>query len=134
MASKRVSAVIIEKGEILLVHRIKPNREYYVLPGGSVEEDESNTNALIREINEETSLEIEVGELLWEVNDIFDERIQFIYSTTKHFGKLKLGSPEKDRQSTENKYFLEWHDINDLSIMNFFPSEIKNDIIKTKRQ
>ena len=36
MANKRVSAIIIDSEKILLVHRLKPNKEYFVLPGGSV--------------------------------------------------------------------------------------------------
>lgn len=130
MTNKRVSAIIIESGKILLIHRIKPSKEYFVLPGGSVKENEDNVSALIREVSEETKLEIEAGKLLWQVDDNFDERTQFIYSTTKHSGKIELGSPEKERQSAKNKYILEWHDINDLKTVNFFPSEIKMKLLE----
>lgn len=131
MANKRVSAVIIESVKILLVHRIKPDNDYFVLPGGSVEENEDNVGALIREIKEETNLEIEIDRLLWRVKNGFDERTQYIYLALKHTGNLELGSPEKERQSVDNKYVLEWHDINDLKTVKFFPSEIKTDILKT---
>jgi 8-oxo-dGTP pyrophosphatase MutT (NUDIX family) len=69
--------------------------------------------------------------LFWKINNDFDKRTQYIYLISKHSGILELGSPEKERQSTENKYILEWHDINDLKTLNFFPNEIKMDIIKT---
>ncbi len=131
MTNKRVSAIIIESGKILLMHRIKADKDYFVLPGGSVEESEDNISALIREIKEETSLEIEVDKLLWQVNNEFDKRTQYIYLVSKYFGNLKLGSPEKDRQSEDNKYILEWHDIKDLESLNFFPSEIKMNLLKT---
>ncbi|NQT49455.1 NUDIX domain-containing protein [Candidatus Kuenenbacteria bacterium] len=130
MANKRVSAIIIESEKILLMHRIKPDEDYFVLPGGSVEENENNISALIREIEEETSLEIEVGKLLWQVNSEFDERTQYIYLVSKHSGDLKLGSPEKERQSEDNRYILGWHDIKDLKTVKFFPSEIKTKIIE----
>jgi len=103
MTNKIVSAIIIESGKILLMHRIKADKDYFVLPGGSVQESEDNISALIREIKEETSLEIEVGKLLWQVNNEFDKRIQYIYLVLKYFGNLKLCSPEKDRQSIYNK-------------------------------
>jgi 8-oxo-dGTP pyrophosphatase MutT (NUDIX family) len=131
MSNKRVSAVIIESEKILLVHRIKPNKDYFVLPGGSVEKNEDDVSALKREIKEETNLEIETDKLLWEVNNEYDERTQYIYLVSKYTGNLELGSPEKERQSVDNKYVLEWHDINDLKTVKFFPSEIKTDILKT---
>jgi len=131
MANKRVSAIIVESEKILLIHRIKPDNDYFVLPGGSVEENEDNVGALIREIKEETNLEIEIDRLLWQVKNEFDERTQYIYFVSRHTGNLELGSPEKERQSVDNKYVLEWHDINDLKTVKFFPSEIKTDILKT---
>lgn len=131
MANKRVSAIIVDSEKILLVHRIKPNKDYFVLPGGSVEENEDNVSALKREIKEETNLEIEMDRLLWQVNNEYDERTQYIYLASKYTGNLELGSPEKERQSENNKYVLEWHDINDLKTVKFFPSEIKTDILKT---
>lgn len=131
MSKKRVAAIITEKEKILLMHRIKSDRDYFVLPGGSVEDNEDNVDALIREINEETSLKIDVGKLLWQVNSEFDERTQFIYLISKYSGNLGLGSPEEERQSENNKYVLEWHDIKDLKTLNFFPSEIKTNILET---
>lgn len=35
--NKRVSAIIIKNNQILLIHRIKNDIEYFVLPGGAVE-------------------------------------------------------------------------------------------------
>ncbi|PIZ99444.1 MAG: hypothetical protein COX77_01510 [Candidatus Komeilibacteria bacterium CG_4_10_14_0_2_um_filter_37_10] len=131
MVNKRVSAIIMASEKILLLHRIKPDKDYFVLPGGSVEENEDNISALIREIKEETSLEIEIDKLLCQVNNEFDKRTQFIYLISKYSGNLKLGSPEKERQSEDNKYILEWLDIKNLKTVNFFPSEIKKNIIET---
>lgn len=131
MSNKRVSAIILETEKILLVHRIKPDKDYFVLPGGSVEANENNIDALVREIKEETNLDIEIDRELWQVNNEFDERTQYIYLVSKYSGNLMLGSPEKERQSEDNKYALEWHDINDLKTVKFFPSEIKTKMLKT---
>ena len=49
-----------EKGEILLV---KHNRAGWCWPGGQVENGETLTQALRREVMEETGIEIEVGEI-----------------------------------------------------------------------
>ncbi len=74
MLNKRVSVIIIEGKKILLMHRIKSGKDYFVLPGGGVENNENNVDALIREVKEETSLDIEVGEEFGKVNNDFDKR------------------------------------------------------------
>jgi len=131
MSNKRVSAIIIKKEKILLIHRIKPGTEYFVLPGGSVEASENNRDALLREVKEETGLDVEIEKELWQVNNEYDKRTQYIYLISKHSGNLELGDPEKKRQSEDNKYILEWQNIKDLKTVNFFPSEIKTSILET---
>ena len=125
MSNKRVSAVIINEGMVLLIHRIKNGKEYYVLPGGSVENGEDNERALRREVGEETGLDIEMEKELWQIEDAFDRRKQFVYLITKYSGETSLGGPEKERQSEKNQYILEWHSVNKLSELLMYPEEIK---------
>ncbi len=62
----RVSVVIInEKQEILLVLHKKPSCSYWVLPGGRLEYGETLTQCAIREIKEETNLEIMVERFIF---------------------------------------------------------------------
>ena len=64
-----VSAVIIENDAVLLVKRAKaPLKGKWNLPGGKVEEGESNTEAIAREIMEETGLTITADSYLGEVS------------------------------------------------------------------
>jgi 8-oxo-dGTP diphosphatase len=59
-----VSAAIIRNGKVLVVRRArKPALDLYTLPGGVVEAGEALSEAVIREVREETALEIEVGAL-----------------------------------------------------------------------
>jgi 8-oxo-dGTP diphosphatase len=56
-----VSAAIFRNGKVLLVRRARsPAKGFYSLPGGRVEFGESLHQALSREIDEETGLEIEI--------------------------------------------------------------------------
>ena len=55
----RVSAILRWHGRILLARHEKPNKEYWLLPGGGVKAGESLVQALVRELKEETGI---VGE------------------------------------------------------------------------
>ena len=60
-----VSAGIFRDGKILLVRRARePSKGIYTFPGGRVEFGESLTEALAREIREETGLTIEIVGLI----------------------------------------------------------------------
>lgn len=55
-----VSAAIIRGGKVLLVRRARhPALNLYTLPGGAVEIGETLTEAVTREVREETALEVE---------------------------------------------------------------------------
>lgn len=59
-----VGAVIWNaRGEVLLIKRVRPPRQgEWSVPGGKVEPLESLEDALVREVHEETGLEIEILE------------------------------------------------------------------------
>ena len=60
-----VSAAIFRDGRILIVRRRRPPAQgLYTLPGGGVELGETLEQAVVREIREETALEIEPIELV----------------------------------------------------------------------
>jgi ADP-ribose pyrophosphatase YjhB (NUDIX family) len=55
-----VSAAIIHDGKVLIVRRARPPAQgLFTLPGGAVETGERLAEALVREVREETQLEIE---------------------------------------------------------------------------
>jgi ADP-ribose pyrophosphatase YjhB (NUDIX family) len=55
-----VSAAIIRDGHVLIVRRArKPAQGVYTLPGGVVEAGETLTEAIVREVREETGLTVE---------------------------------------------------------------------------
>jgi 8-oxo-dGTP diphosphatase len=64
-----VGAVILLDGRVVLVRRARPPMEgQWTLPGGTVELGETLEAALVREMREETGLDVEVGPLL----EVFD--------------------------------------------------------------
>jgi ADP-ribose pyrophosphatase YjhB (NUDIX family) len=71
MPSVRVSVVILLDGKLVLMRHRRRGQTYWVVPGGKVEEYEPLAGSAIREIREETGLEVTLGPLLavFEVND-----------------------------------------------------------------
>lgn len=55
-----VDAVVIKSGHVLIVHRRDhPGKGLKALPGGFVEQDETITDACIRELKDETSIQVD---------------------------------------------------------------------------
>ena len=130
MQTHRVTLIIKKDNLILLVHRIKSGNEYYVFPGGGVEEGESIETAAIREAKEETSLDVKFGKELLSFVSPSDNRTHHCFLITEFSGDLQLGGPEIDRQSESNKYVLEWQKIEDLEKFELYPEELKNKLIE----
>ncbi|MGH2787013.1 MAG: NUDIX hydrolase [Actinomycetota bacterium] len=59
-----VGAIVVADGAMLMVQRgQEPAKGLWSVPGGRVEAGEYLTDALVREVHEETGIAIEVGEL-----------------------------------------------------------------------
>ncbi|MGG3912831.1 NUDIX hydrolase [Rossellomorea vietnamensis] len=96
-----VKAVIIQDGKILLMHS---NRGDYKFPGGGVEEDESLSAALIREVAEETGfihcrVKEPVGIVTQRYMDMYDE--DTIFEMTSHYFHCELSDYDKIPQQLE---------------------------------
>lgn len=126
MANIRVAVIILNKKKILLIRRIKNGKEYFVLPGGGVENKEDIFKAAKREIKEETGLNIKSIQKMFKFFNKTDKRFHYCFLTNTYSGKLKLGGPEKKRASLLNQYFLEWHNLQDISSLNILPRQIKS--------
>jgi len=61
----RATTIIIKNNNVLLFHRFKNGEEYWVFPGGSIEEGESPEDAVDREIKEELNLKIQQKRFLF---------------------------------------------------------------------
>ena len=79
-----VRGIIKNDDGIILIHRIKKNsdveiRDYYVVPGGKMELNESEEETVKREVFEELGIYVRVGTRLLEIYNDFDDSIQIFY-------------------------------------------------------
>ena len=84
-----------EQGRVLLLrHRLWPAYRAWGLPGGYVNAGERLEDGLAREILEETSLEVEVGERPLGVASGFRHRVEAYYEARVTGGRLRLDTSE----------------------------------------
>ena len=93
----RVSMIIVnDKEEILLVQHRKASRYYWVLPGGRIEYGEDFAACAVRELKEETNLNIKFGNVVFLSEAIAPDRSRHIiniYATGEVIdGELRLGN------------------------------------------
>ncbi len=75
----RVSVVVLNKeNQILLVRHRKGNRRYWVLPGGRLEYGETFEECAVRELKEETGLDVEFERFLFLSEAIAPDRSRHI--------------------------------------------------------
>ena len=98
MIRVRAAVILMEGDKILLVKHSKGGREYWVLPGGGVEEGESLIETAVREIKEETNLEIKVKKLVFISDAIPPDKhrhvIDFFFTGETLSGEMKKGEED----------------------------------------
>ena len=61
-----VRVVILDKeNRILMVKQHHDEKDIWMVPGGGIEEGESSMAAAVREMKEETGLDVEIDRLIW---------------------------------------------------------------------
>lgn len=77
--AKSARAIIIEDGRILVMHRDKYGSQYSTLPGGRLHDGETPEQAVVREIREETGIEIVSTQLVFTEDNPAPYNFQYIY-------------------------------------------------------
>lgn len=90
---KRSGAIVEIDGKIALIKRVRNNHEYYVFPGGGIEEGETPEEAAIREIKEELGIDIEIEKLLTTLT--FNNRLQYYFLANYISGEFGTGNGEE---------------------------------------
>lgn len=98
-----VRVVILDnRNRMLLVKQHHDGKDIWMVPGGGIEEGESSIEAAVREVREETGLEVSVGKLLWHIEEVSERGQRFVNFFVGHVigGTLALGEdPEFDENN-----------------------------------
>jgi len=124
--------LIIKDDKILFIHRLKNGKEYYVLPGGAIEDGETPEQAAVREAKEETNLNVELGTLLWKIDETVKDEIKrvFIFSVNDFSGEIKLIGPELAIQNADNQYLHQWLPLSEINNVLIYPEPLKGKILQ----
>jgi ADP-ribose pyrophosphatase YjhB (NUDIX family) len=110
----RATAVLIEGGRILLVQQRVDDRRSWSLPGGTLESSETLGDCLVREVREETGLDVTLDRLLY-VCDRLDAARQVVHVTFavhRIGGQVRVGKePEPDAQPIQDVRFVPFGDL-----------------------
>jgi 8-oxo-dGTP diphosphatase len=116
-----VGAVIVDKGRVLFIRRgTEPMKGRWSIPGGLVELGESLTDAVRREVKEETGLEVEVVELIELLDRVYrdDMRVRYHYVIADYLCRVTGGEAHAGSDAAEAHWAerAEWTSPNDLEI------------------
>ena len=123
-----VAAVLFWEGKVLAVQRAEHERDYvswkWEFPGGKVEVGESREEALVREIREELSVDIEVSEFLMTVEHTYPD-----FHLTMHVFKCALDQGEI---SLNEHVALKWLSINELDQLDWAEADLP--VVRTLKE
>lgn len=111
-----------------MIHRFNQGKEYWVLPGGGIEDNETAEEAIKREIREETNLTMTSCRPAFKVtafDDIEKKHPVFICETQGEF--IKFSGPELDETtSDDNQYTPEWIKVAEVEKLTLYPDGLRN--------
>lgn len=120
-----VAAVVLCDGKVLLEKRRNdPGKGQWSIPGGLIELGEKTKMALVREVKEETGLDVQVLDLI----DVFDNlefddegRLRYHFVIIDYLAKLKTGML-KASSDAEDLRWVELGEIEDYDLTKSFRS------------
>lgn len=131
MAHNAVRVVIFRGEKLLVIHRRREGDEFFVLPGGTIEEGESLVETAVREAKEETNLDVTIAEELFTItqtrNGELDTTHFFLVDASDAAPRFVAG-PEILAMSETNRYDLEWWTLDELKGKKFYPGGVYEEL------
>ncbi|MFD7896942.1 NUDIX domain-containing protein [Streptomyces sp. NPDC059743] len=116
----RVTGIVIEDGRILLLDQDTDGPRSWSLPGGKVEDGESLEEALVREMREETGVEVEVGRLLYVCDHTRAHVVHITFEARRVGGRMGAVEEGADTRPIRQVAFVELDDLSGLGFSETF--------------
>ena len=135
----RAGIVLIQNNNVALIERHRAGLDYFVFPGGGVNEGESPEQAAIREAMEELGVEVAIQQKVAEVKvGLKSRHIYFLVEQTGGEFGTGIGEEYTDSDSyslEEGIYIPIWMPIEELAHhQNVYPADIARLVIKSVRE
>lgn len=129
---ERAAVIIIQNNRILLMHRFYEGIEYYVFPGGGVEEGESPEDGVIRELKEEFCIDIKIDKKIFELLNTHRNRTrkEYFYFVTEFAGTPALGGEELEKMNDSDQYEPAWVDLEKIKDLPVMPEAARKKVIE----
>jgi len=134
----RAGIVLIEDNKVALIERHRAGLEYFVFPGGGVDEGETPEQAAVREAMEELGVEVAIKQKVAEIQIETSRQIYFLVDRIA--GKFGTGTGEEFTDSDPNDpsegiYVPMWMPIDELHQRgNVHPAELVEIVLKSARE
>lgn len=131
----RAGIILVEDNKVALIERHRAGLEYFVFPGGGVEEGETVKDGAVREAMEELGVEVAIKQKIAIIH--FGQSTQHYFLADKVGGEFGTGAGEEfvnvDVNSSEGIYIPIWMPIEDLSQHEkVFPAEVAKLVLKAQ--
>jgi len=105
---KAARAIIIENGRILVMHRNKYGSKYFTLVGGRINDQETPEQGLVREVMEETGLQVTAARLVYTEDHAAPYNEQYIY-VCEIAPHADVAIQESSEEGEMNRYEMNVH-------------------------
>lgn len=128
----RLEALVIKDSKILVIKRFHKKNNYFVLPGGGWESPETFEDGVVREVMEETSIDVKVDRLVFDLVVKNDSR-KVVYLCEYIKGEPTLGNfneKESMKNNPNDTYEPMWLPINKLNSTKLYTLEFRDWFLK----
>jgi mutator protein MutT len=120
----RAAGALIEDGRILLLRQrvSRSSRRSWSLPGGKLDSGETVADCLVREMREETGLDVRVGRLLYVADRFHDNRhlVHLTFEVSRAGGELGPAPGVQDTNPIEAVEFVPLNELVDRGFREAF--------------
>ena len=130
----RAGIILIEDNKVALIERHRAGLDYFVFPGGGVDEDETPEQGAVREAMEELGVEVAIQRKVAIIH--FDQSTQHYFLAEIVSGEFGTGTGEEYTDAdpdnpSEGVYIPVWMPIDELSHhKKVYPAEVAKMFLK----